>query len=231
MSKKIAIVAAMKEELIPFLDEMDIVSEKKLRSSVIWLGNLNGREVVLQLIGIGKVNAALAIQNLIHHFNVSTVINVGVAGASSEEVSVGDVVIASKTIQSDFDVTVFGYKKGQIPRLDMHSFESITSKNHIARIKKKEMAYNIHFGVVISADQFVTDRQEVLKIGSLFQALAKDMESAAIGHACYINNTPFAIVRAISDNSGKNAGSEYEDNLQYAIQNAYETCCNLLEVL
>ncbi len=61
--------------------------------------------------GVGKVNAARTTQILIDKLNVKSVINVGSAGALNPILNIGDIVIAEKLIQHDFDITAFNHKK------------------------------------------------------------------------------------------------------------------------
>ena len=39
-------------------------------------------------------------------------------------------------------------------------------------------------------------------IREMFQAIACEMEGGSIGHVCFVNNVPFAILRSISDGDG-----------------------------
>ena len=54
-------------------------------------------------------------------------------------------------------------------------------------------------GTIASGDVFVADEGKKLFIRENFGAIACEMEGAAIGHVCYINNIPFGVLRTISD--------------------------------
>ena len=77
-------------------------------------GKINNKQVVLAEAGVGKVNAARTTQILIDKFDIDAVINVGSAGASNDELNIGDIVIGKKLVQHDFDITAFGHPKGYI---------------------------------------------------------------------------------------------------------------------
>lgn len=217
----IAILAAMQEELDILLPYVKILSKKTKLNFPIWKGELYGENIIIQLTGIGKVNAAMFAQHLISEHKVSHIYNFGGAGGISEKVEIGNIICATNTIQSDFDLTILGYKKGQIPKINKHYFPTFYKKVALKSLQNK---YSIKFGNVVSADQFVADRQTVLKIGKEFKALAKDMESAAIGHVCYVNNIPFTAIKGISDNSGEFSIIEYQKYQKLATIN----CINLL---
>ena len=58
-------------------------------------GKLWGHDVVAVVCGIGKVNAAVCTQILVSEYNVSSVINVGVAGGIGKDIFPGDLVVAA----------------------------------------------------------------------------------------------------------------------------------------
>ena len=95
-----------------------------------------------------------------------------------------------------FDATEFGYEIGQIPRMENSVFKSENLLNKIRDILKKD---SIFYGKILSGDKFVSNLEEKEKIGKKFDALAVDMESAAVAHCTYILGVEFAIIRSISD--------------------------------
>ena len=111
----IGIIGAMKEELNIILKEVEDLKEIKLRIRTFYTGTISGKEVVRVLAGIGKVNAGITTSILIENFNVTSVINIGVAGGQ-KGVSHKDVVISKEVLYHDVNVTYFSDKPhGQIP--------------------------------------------------------------------------------------------------------------------
>jgi len=78
-------------------------------------GMLDNVDVVIVKCGMGKVNAAICTQILISKFGVTHVINTGVAGSLNNKLNIGDIVVASDTVQHDYDVVQISFKKGEIP--------------------------------------------------------------------------------------------------------------------
>ena len=72
--------------------------------------------------GIGKVNAGLCVQILCDLFDVTHVINTGIAGSLDEEINIGDVVVSIDAMYHDMDVTGLGYEPGQVPQLKVLAF-------------------------------------------------------------------------------------------------------------
>ena len=112
--KKYGIIAAMKEEMQEIEKIMTEIEIKKIYELNFIEGKINNTEIVLVEAGIGKVNAARTTQILIDNFDIDAVINVGSAGSANDELDIGDIVIADKLIQHDFDITAFGHPKGYI---------------------------------------------------------------------------------------------------------------------
>ncbi len=219
----------MEEELAPLVKQAQVTQTEQNLNSPVWIGKLMGKDIIIAQTGIGKVNAAVATQHLVDTYAVAHVFNVGVAGGCHDSIKVGDVCLAKKVIQSDIDTTAFGQKKGELPEMKESFFPASFDQAIIQDIKKQSEDFHLHLGHIISADQFITDRQKVLKLGQEFKALAKDMESAAIGHACYLNQLPFTIIRGISDSSGGDACHEYQDNLQLAIDHSLSVFINYFQ--
>ena len=77
-------------------------------------------------------------------------------------------------------------------------------------------------GTVASGDRFVQDTTMLRWLQREFAALATEMEGAAFGHTCNLNGVPFAVIRTLSDGSGKNASGDFEKNLQNACENSFK---------
>ncbi|GAA0177248.1 5'-methylthioadenosine/adenosylhomocysteine nucleosidase [Clostridium sediminicola] len=217
----IGIIGAMDEEVSILLQdiELDKVVSKAMMNFNI--GKLYKNEVVVVKCGIGKVNAAVCAQILIDDFNVDSVINVGVAGGIGKEVIPGDVVIASSLIQHDMDVTAFGSKIGQIPRMDCFDFKSDEKLFKSAVDSAKTISnINIHEGIVVSGDQFIDSVEKVEWFSDEFNAKACEMEGASIAQVCYLNSVPFVIIRSISDNACTGAHIDFNKFVPIAVKNS-----------
>jgi adenosylhomocysteine nucleosidase len=200
---KISIICAMQEELDSILHALEITqSHSHDPKFVIYSGIYrNTHQLTLSLCGIGKVNAALHTQHIIDKFAPDYVINVGVAGGLDSKLDFGDVVIAKDLVQHDMDVRAFDLPKGQVPRLNTFAFASDDVLLNIAKnIMHKD--FKVALGTIATGDQFIADVTTAKKIQEEFKAAAVEMEGAAIAHVCYVNQTPFLVVRAISDKAG-----------------------------
>ena len=192
----IGIIGAMDEEISVILSEMNNISEYNINNIKFYKGKIYDKDLVLVKSGIGMVNASIITTLLIKEFDVNKILFSGVAGSLNKNINVGDIVIADSLVEYMFDATEFGYEIGQIPRMENSVFKSENLLNKIRDILKND---SIFYGKILSGDKFVSNLEEKEKIGKKFDALAVDMESAAVAHCAYILGVEFAIIRSISD--------------------------------
>jgi adenosylhomocysteine nucleosidase len=121
---KIAVIGAMEEEINLILSRLEKNRIKEIGNFKFHICNYKSKEIIIMKSGIGKVNSAVGTQLMITHFSPDYVINTGIAGGISKEVKVLDIILASDTMQYDVDVTKFGYKLGQIPRMEKYIFNT-----------------------------------------------------------------------------------------------------------
>lgn len=225
------IIGAMDEEVEKIKNEMIIEKKETKAKTLFYKGIFEGKKIVLVRCGIGKVNAAIISQILITEYKVDAIINTGVAGGIKEEVEIGDVVISTDVIEHDFDARKFGYKLGQIPRLDVLSFKANKELVDLAfSATEKELENNNVFkGRIVSGDVFVAEKEEKEKLWNNFNAYCVEMEGAAIGHTAYINDKAFLIIRAISDKADGKASKNYEEFVNLAIENSVNILKRILK--
>jgi len=226
----LGIIGAMKVETDRLISKLDKKKMSRYAGAEFVAGKLAGKSVVVCQCGIGKVNSALMAVVMHHEYNVSAIINIGVAGGVAPYIRQGDIVIANKVGQHDYDLTVFGNKPGQIDGFGEVFFDcdgAITDKL-ISAAKKCD--YKHHIGHIVSGDQFVHDTALAAKFVSEFDAIACDMESGAIGHVCRLLGVPFAIMRAISDEGDDTAAADYDRFLEEAAERSYKVIAEYLSM-
>lgn len=209
---KIGIIGAMDVEVANLKEAMKTEREVVRAGMRFCEGTIGGTEVVVVQCGIGKVNAGLCVQILCDLFDVTHLINTGVAGSLDEEINVGDVVVSIDAMYHDMDVTGLGYVPGQVPQMDVLSFAADPMLREAAVKACREAAPEIGVfeGRVVSGDQFICDRAKKNEIKKTFGGLCTEMEGAAIAQAAYVNGVPFVIVRAISDKADESVIVAYD---------------------
>ncbi|MEE0875335.1 MAG: 5'-methylthioadenosine/adenosylhomocysteine nucleosidase [Ruminococcus sp.] len=208
----IGIICAMQIEADGILALAQNTREETINDLRFISGTLNGKEIVTVVCGVGKVNAAMCAVTLINRYAPELVINSGVAGALSPLVSIGDMVIATKTVEHDMNTTALGDKQGEISFPDGKVTYFVCDKNAsslLAECARELPETKTAQGIIASGDIFVSDRRKRLLINDRFGAVACEMEGAAIGHVCHCCRVPYAVLRAISDDMDENKGVDF----------------------
>ncbi len=223
------VVAAMPEELAAVLDEIDAVRVEQLGGRRFHLGRLHGRPVVAVVSRIGKVAAAATTALLIERFGVGSIVFTGVAGAVAPHLRVGDVVIAERLMQHDLDVRPL-FPRYEIPLLGVSEIDAdpaLTARAVAAarRFVEAELTTTVdddtrtmfrltgpavHHGLIVSGDQFFASSAAIAELRDrLPDALAVEMEGAAVAQVCHELGVPFAVVRTISDAADDSAAHDF----------------------
>ncbi len=207
----IGIIGAMDQEVAKLKEMMQDVKVVKKASREFYEGTLNGTPVVVVQAGVGKVNAACTTQAMIDAFPVSHVINTGIAGSLQAKIDIGDIVLATDAVEHDMEASVFGYKPGQIPGMEVFSFSADDKMRKLAEesCRKVNPDISVYEGRVVTGDQFICSKEKKQWLTETFQGYCTEMEGAAIAHAAYLNGIPFLIVRAISDKADDSAEMDY----------------------
>lgn len=208
---KIGIIGAMDLEVDALKAQLLLKREITKAGMTFCEGTLNGAEVVIVKCGIGKVNAGMCVQILADLFEVTHVINTGVAGSLNADLDIGDILISVDAVYHDMDVTIFGYAPGQVPGTAEAAF---TADTHMADLAVESCQtacpdVTCRRGRVVTGDQFISSKEVKARLIDTFGGFCAEMEGAAIAHAATLNQLPFVIIRAISDKADDSAEMDY----------------------
>lgn len=196
------------------------ISEEIISGKTFIRGKIHGKDVVIAKCGIGKVNAALGAEAMILKYNPDLIINTGVAGSLTKELSIGDIVIADSVCQHDFDTSPLGDPIGLIPELNLVKIPADKAAKEKLEAVIKKLGLNYRTGTIASGDAFIASSEKKEFIVSYFDALACEMEGASIGQVCAVNNTPFAVLRALSDSADEGSCEDYPAFCRLAAKNS-----------
>jgi adenosylhomocysteine nucleosidase len=214
---KIGLMGAMTEEIALFSQYISQTTTEELAGITFVLGAWDGIPIVLCKSGVGKVNAAICAQLLIQKYEVECILFTGVAGAVNPNLEIGDVVISTDCMHHDMDVTALGFTKGIIPFASQSIFPANPALVEEA-FQAGEQLYpgNISRGRVLSGDQFIANRNKVRELHQNFQGDCVEMEGAAVGQVCHMNQVPFVILRSMSDKADGSAHMNFTEFTQLA---------------
>ncbi|WMY09298.1 5'-methylthioadenosine/adenosylhomocysteine nucleosidase [Paraburkholderia phenoliruptrix] len=221
------ILAALPQELGDLIEAMR--AESGVRTVThgrrdYHVGTVHGAPCVVTLARVGKVAAAATVSALIHAFDVEAVVFTGVAGGVGKQVRVGDIVVANALLQHDLDASPL-FPRFEVPLLGMSRFAAdaalaaqlaqacerfVAEEGAASAARFGTREPQVHCGLIISGDQFVASSAGVEALReALPDALAVEMEGAAIAQVCHEYGVPCAVVRTISDTADDHAPASF----------------------
>ena len=207
----LAIVAAMHQELAAVLALLPDEHKTVVAGREFWRGHLHGHAVIAVLSRIGKVAAATTATALIAHFGVRQIVFTGVAGGLGPGVRVGDVVVAETFLQHDLDASPI-FPRHEVPLYGRSRFatDPALTQRLVDTARRALPAAALHRGLIISGDRFVSTTSEARALQTeLPDALAVEMEGAAIAQVCHDYGVAYAAVRTISDRADDDAHGDF----------------------
>lgn len=224
----VLVVTAMAEEADAITKSAAVsgVEAAEIPLGSAWTLRVGSHDVTVVLTGIGLVNAAAVTAHAIARFAPSTVVVSGVAGGLAQGIFVGDVVVGTAYAYYDANSVAFGYARGQVP--GMPEMYSSDSHLHAVAASTRLPEQRIRPGKIVSGNSFVTS-ELVDEVRTAFpNALAADMESAAVAQVAYMHDLPVVAIRAISDLCGPTAGQDFHMSLDAAAERAAAVTLNVI---
>ena len=118
------------------------------------------------------------------------------------------------------DTSAIGDPKGLVSGINMIYFEADKRAVQLLLDSAAALGLNARQGRIASGDKFIASKGEKERIVSDFSADACEMEGCAIAQTAFVNSTPFAVVRAISDSADGEATMDYPTFLPIAAKNS-----------
>ena len=211
----LGIIGAMDEEVARLKEMISGLHIVQRAGMEFYKGQISEKDVVVVKCGVGKVNAAMCTQSMIDLFSVDAIINTGIAGSLDADIDIGDIVIATDTVEHDMDVAALGYAPGIIPDTETSVFKTDTELLETAQasVEAAKLDVKVFTGRVVSGDQFISSREKK-------KWLVSEFGGASIGHVAVLNRVPYLVVRAISDKADDSAEMDYPTFAARAIDNS-----------
>jgi adenosylhomocysteine nucleosidase len=230
--RMLGIMAALPQELGELVSSMRAVGEMRtvtLGQRDYHVGTAYGAPCVVTLARIGKVAAAATASALIHAFGVDAILFTGVAGGVHTDVRVGDIVIGDTLVQHDLDASPL-FPRFEVPLLGISHFAGdaalgdalaaaceafLADESDLLQSRFGLQPPRLHRGLIASGDQFIASLDAVngLRL-ALPEALAVEMEGAALAQVCHEHGVRCAVVRTISDTADAQAPESFVEFLQ-----------------
>jgi len=224
----IGIISAMQEEMHTLLENLQEPTTTIKGMRTYYKGKLFDIEVVLVFSRWGKVASTTTATQLINDYKIDEIVFTGVAGAVSQDLNIGDIVIGKHLYQHDIDASPL-YQKFEVPLLGKTYFE--TSIPHREKLQQAAQKFTNRytdkidtntaktFGIkhpkvilsdIASGDQFISEDYISNKLNlELPTVSCVEMEGAAVAQVCFEYAIPFSIIRIISDKANDNAHIDF----------------------
>lgn len=229
ISGPLAILSSMDQELSGVRSRLDSPATHLRHGQTFITGMIGEVPVVTAITGYGKVASAAATASVLHLFDAAAVIFGGVAGGIHQDVAIGDVVVADRLIQHDFDASPL-FPPGVIPSLGVdeipanpgltdglvqaaETFLATGAPNELAQpptLRFTPGAMKLHRGLIASGDRFIGNPLDAKRLATRLPALlAVEMEGAAVAQVCAERHVPFGVFRLVSDRSDNDAEVDF----------------------
>jgi adenosylhomocysteine nucleosidase len=200
----ILIIGAMASETESISHLVQNPDNFTLNGKNVVTGEIFGHSVMIITTGVGKVNAAFGLTSVLSSYEVDYIINVGLVGGF-KPLNPGDMVFVKEALYHDFDLSIFGYDKGQVPHMPTAYLPNLKIQNNIqSKLQLPEVR-------LYTGDTFLT---QVIEPNTIC-----DMEGAAYFQVAHLLNVPMVSVKIISDIVGE--PSQLED------YSTFEAACSI----
>jgi 5'-methylthioadenosine/S-adenosylhomocysteine nucleosidase len=223
------ILGALEEELSEFRRNLSGREERRWNTLSLSLGVLADQRVVVAGTGVGKTMSALATQYLIDQFAPERIFLVGIAGGLNSALAIGDVVVATDSIQHDLDARAAGFELGRVPFSPYREIPSDSKMIGLA-LGLDVSGFRVVQGRILTGDQFISgsgDGRNDRLVGEL-GGDAVEMEGASVGLVALVNRIPFLLVRVISDRADDEAKVNLKKFLPIASKRTFQIVCHVL---
>lgn len=240
--QRLGIVSAMDIELALIKQDMNIQTTDTISSRVFEVGTIHEIPCVCVKAGIGKVNAAITAELLIREYDIDAIIFTGVAGGIDPLLDIGDIVISKRVLHHDFGQIV---PDSFVP-WDTAGFVADSALIAIASVAAVQVEFEevpqklcketgrfprVFVANIVTGDQFISSEEKRKWLETTFDAACVEMEGAAVAQVCVLNNTPFVIIRSLSDLANEKADVDFELFVDYAAQTSNLIVQEMLKIM
>ncbi len=209
----LGLVVAMNEEMELILTNLHQDKFEKIKNVFLeYKFNLEGKDIIAIISGVGKIKASAATEYLLSNYNISKVLNFGMAGGIDKSVEIGEIVNIIKRYDNDEDLSAFGHDKVVRELVEINKFD----------YKK---------GICVTGDKFVNNLDESIKISKRYNAICYEMELSAISLICNMHKVPLISLKYISDKADEFAEFDFDESLKKATKNFSQILMSIISNL
>ena len=194
---KIGLIAAMSSEVAALLEKIGTPQRTDSFGGFEVNAYSVGQDELFSVrSGVGEIYAASATQMLITKYRVELIVNFGICGGLTKDMSLKRATVVEKVVHYDFDTSeIDGYQKARYPEYpDVY----IPAREDIV-CAAVEAVPSLERVICASADKFVADPAKKAELNSLYGAKICEMEAAGILLTANRAGVPALMIKAVSD--------------------------------
>ena len=219
------ILGALDAEIALIREQMEIEKQENRFGTTFYFGTVHGKSVVLACCGVGKVNAAVCSAYVLGTCGADCIVNVGIASAMKPGLHILDVVISEEVGFHDQDAVMLNYYP---QRAFFHADPALAALCDRACSEIPRLTGKYLHGRIASGDQFVSETAVKQSINERYAPACVEMEGAAVGHAAFMYEKPFLVIRTMSDAADDNADETYDNFIDEAAKTSAEIILHML---
>lgn len=198
---------------------LDGLIQEGCKINTVQFGSIQGAKtrdlgITVAIGGHGKAQFAAQTQYLIsRHPNVELVVCAGASGALIDNLSLGDVIVATSTVEHDYRLRFVE----EPPPIHAGHLQTIEQLRDIDRASP--FPFTIHFGKIASGDEDIVERERAKALHNETDALCVAWEGSGGARGAALSKLPFLEVRVITDVADDSASRDFQENLAKTIPN------------
>jgi adenosylhomocysteine nucleosidase len=214
MAQNILVVTPLKEEYSDLHYSLSALDSESHTGRVGKLDVHCFPEINLTLArgGHGKTQFGIQTQHLLDHAKFDLVICAGAAGALAPEVKVGDLIVATSTLEHDYNLK-FAKRPKPMFSGDEKSIQQLRALN------LSEANFKLHFGIMAGGDEDVIEVTRGTELRELYTALAVAWEGVGGARASAFSDIPYLEIRGATDTANHEAPAVFDVNLKIVMKN------------
>ena len=180
--------------------------ETILKRFKISLGTIFSQEVLIVHELYTSILSSAVLMNILNDYYVDLVISVGRCMIVSDDIKNGDIVVSTKIIDANVDMTMFNdVATGQIPGFDREFIVQDDIVGYLCQGLDRRTSIDYHRAVFLSTDNMSKQMSDSLKERKSIFALENeliviDQNSTGVAVASSLKEIPFIVIKVAENN-------------------------------
>jgi DeoD family purine-nucleoside phosphorylase len=204
-----------------FFEDAKLVTEE--RGMLGYTGTYKGEPVSVQTSGMGCPSASIVAEEVIQ-LGAKNLLRVGTCGGYSEELQLGDLIVATSATPNDGTVSSL---TGGVPYAPAAHFDIVHAAYHAG----ESAGRRTFVGPIVSSDLFYDPVEDPAELWDNLGVLAVEMEASAIFTIAAMHGVRAGCLLTVSDIIGAEVVRISDEELRAGVDNMMELALDTLNAL